>query len=156
MASKTFAYRYFVKAPAEAIYTHLMEPSSYVGLSPLVTEVRDVQYGTDGHGLNLVRYLSVEQFHFLGFIHYDNLIRVTTTFTQPGQQMISDVDSPAWVKVRFVFDLQPEGAGTWVSETITARTPPLMLGFVVGEATRVQRAREQILKSRLETPQAPT
>jgi hypothetical protein len=55
-----------------------------------------------------------------------------------------------WVKVRFVFDLQPEGSGTWIHETVTARMPGLLHGFVIQEAKSVQQARAQILKQRLE------
>lgn len=150
MSSETFEYRYFVNAPVETIYAHLADASSYVGLSPLVIAVSDVQQSSDEQGRALVRYVSVEQFHFLGVLRYDNRIRVTTTLTEPQQQIVSDVDSPFGVKVRFVFDFESEGGGTWVRETITADMPRLLRGFVVSEAKRVQRARAQILRERLE------
>ena len=150
MAAETFAQRYFIAAPAERIYDHLAQPENYVGLSPLVVAVRDVQTSRDPQGREVQRYLSVERFHFLGFIRYDNLIRVTTTLTQPPAQLISDVDSPMWVRVRFVFDLQPDAEGTWIDETVTAQALLPLLGFVVAEAKRVQVARVQILKTRME------
>lgn len=150
MAAETFENRYFVSAPADRIYAHLADPASYVGLSPLVTAVDDIEHSTDAQGRAVVRYLSVETFKFLGFIRYDNRIRVTTTLTQPGVQLVSDVDSPMWVKVRFVFDLQPGDGGTWIQETVTARMPGLLRGFVIGEAKSVQQARARILNERLE------
>ena len=148
MATDRFEYRYFINAPAEQVYAHLADPASYVGLSPLVIAVEDVEHSTDEQGRAVVRYLSTERFNFLGFIRYDNRIRVTTTLTQ--QQIVSDVDSPFWVRVNFVFDLQPEGGGTWIQETISAQMPGLLQGFVIREAKSVQLARAQILKQRLE------
>ncbi len=150
MASETFEYRYFVNAPADQVYAHLAEPASYVGLSPLVTAVHDIEHSTDADGHAVVRYVSVEKFRFLGILHYDNHIHVTTTLTQQAQQLVSDVDSPMWVRVRFVFDLEGEGGGTWVHETVSARMPGLLRDFVVNEAKSVQQARARILKERLE------
>lgn len=150
MAVETFEYRYFVNAPVGQIYAHLADPASYVGLSPLVVAVDDVQHSTDGQGHAVVRYLSIERFNFLGFIRYDNRIRVSTTLTQPQKQLVSHVDSPLWVKMKFVFDLQPEDSGTWVQETISAQMPGVLHGFVIQEAKSVQKARAQILKQRLE------
>lgn len=149
MAAETFEYRYFVATPPERVYAHLADPASYVGLSPLVIAVDDVRYSTDAQGCAVVSYLSVERFTFLGFIRYDNRIRVTTTLTQPDRQLVSDVDSPLSVKVRFVFDLQPGDSGTWLHETVTARMPGLLRGFVTQEAKSVQQARSRILNQRL-------
>lgn len=149
MASETFEYRYFVDAPVKAVYAHLADPASYVGLSPLVVEVSDAAHSVDAKGRAVVRYESVERFMFLGLIRYDNRIKVTMTLTQPERQIVSDVDSPMRVKVRFVFDLQPEGAGTQIHETVTAQMPSPLRGFVISEAKRVQQARAQILRTRL-------
>ncbi len=150
MAVATFAQRFFIAAPAERIYDHLAEPQNYVGLSPLVVEVRDLQTSRDPQGYEVQRYVSVERFNFLGFIRYDNLIRVTTTLTQPPAQLISEVDSPGWVHMQFIFDLQPDAEGTWIEETVTARMPLPLRGFVVSEATRVQQALARILTTRME------
>ena len=150
MASETFEYRYFVNAPASRIYEHLTQPENYVGLSPLIIAVSDVQRGTDDAGRAFVRYRSVERFHFLGFIRYDNILRVRMTFTQPDRQIVSDVDSPFSVKVRFTFDFEPGNGGTWIHETISAQMPGIVKGFVISEAKRVQLERERILRSRLE------
>ncbi len=150
MAVETFAQRFFIATPIERIYDHLAEPQNYVGLSPLVVAVRDVQTSRDARGREVQHYLSVERFHFLGFIRYDNLIRVTTTLTEPPAQLISEVDSPGWVHMQFVFDLQPDSEGTWIEETITARAPLLLRGYVVAEARRVQEALARILKTRME------
>ncbi|HEX2621020.1 MAG TPA: hypothetical protein VHL11_12755 [Phototrophicaceae bacterium] len=154
MAVATWQYRYFIAAPAAQIYAHLVEPTSYIGLSPLVISVADITTGTDGDGRDFCRYVSVERFHFLKWITYDNPIRVTTTFTQPDREMISEVDSRPGVHVQFIFQFDPDStgttAGTWVKETITATTPSVLLNFTVSQAKAVQQARSGILKTRLE------
>ena len=149
MGLATFEYGYFVRAPVEQVYAHLADPASYVGLSPLVISVRDVERSVD-NGLIVFRYRSIEQFHFFGVLRYDNRIRVTMTLTRPNAQIVSDVDSPLRVKVRFVFDLRAQDGGTWMQETVTAQSPGIVQGYVVSEAKRVQQERERILKARLE------
>ncbi len=150
MAVETFAYRYLIAASAAQIYDHLAQPANYVGLSPLIIAVRNLRISADQQGRELQEYDSVERFSVLGLIHYDNLIHVTTTLTQPQAQLISEVESPAWVHVRFVFNLQPDGGKTWVQETVTARMLRPLQPFVVGEAKRVQQERARILTTRME------
>ena len=70
--------------------------------------------------------------------------------TQIDSQMVSDVDSPFWVKVRFVYDLQPENGGTWIHETVSAQMPRIVRDFVVSQAQSVQQARARILTTRME------
>ena len=43
MAHATFEYRYFIHTSAGQIYAHLAEPTNYIGLSPLVIAVRDIE-----------------------------------------------------------------------------------------------------------------
>jgi ligand-binding SRPBCC domain-containing protein len=145
MATTTWTYRYHINAPVNQIYRHLSDPQSYIGLSPLVVRVYDVVKESSG-----IHYTSVERFTLLGIMPYDNHIRVHTRFTQPNQEMVSDVVSPFAVKVRFVFHFEAEADGTGLTETVTAQMPALLQGFVVGQAKSVQQARAQILKSRLE------
>lgn len=150
MAQGTFQYHYFINAPAAHIYEHLAQPENYVGLSPLIVAVSDLAQSTDADGHTVVRYRSIERFNFLGFIRYDNKLSVTMTLAQFNRQIISDVDSPFWVKVRFTFDLQPGDGGTWIEETIRAHAPLIVKGFVLREAKRVQLERARILKERME------
>ena len=150
MASATFDYRYFINAPAAHIYAHLADPQNYVGLSPLIVAVSEVETSTNRDGHAVIRYRSIERFHFLGVIPYDNKLKVTMTLSQFNRQIISDVDSPFWTQVRFTFVLEPGDGGTWVTETISARMPLLVKGFVVGEAKRVQLERAHNLRQRME------
>lgn len=150
MAAQTFQHQYFINAPVDQIYAHLKQPESYIGLSPLIVSVTDVQQGHDEQGRETCSYVSVERFRFLGLIRYDNHIRVLTTFTQPERQIISDVDSPFNVQVEFTFDFLPQDKGTLVAETVKAAAPSFLMNFVVSQAKAVQLARARILKARME------
>ncbi len=154
MADATFNYRYFIQAEPASIYAHLADPSNYIGLSPLLTHISDVQRGLNSQGRETIRYVSNERFRFAGILTYNNPLRVTLTLTQPNVQLVSEVISTFWVNVRFVFDLQPEDGGTWITETVNAHMPWFERGFVVSEAKRVQQERARILTERMETASA--
>ena len=65
-------HAFTVAAPPDAVYAHLADPANYVGLSPLVVDVRDVSRD-DG----VTRYRAVERFPVFGNLSYDNVIAVT-------------------------------------------------------------------------------
>jgi hypothetical protein len=150
MARETFQYCYFIQTPVATVYSYLSVPANYIGLSPLVTEVSDVEQSQDAEGHVILRYEAVETFHFLGFIRYPNRIKVTIVLNQPNQQMINLVESRSIVHIRFVFDFEARDGGTWLTETVTADAPALLKGFVVSQAKTVQQARAQTLKQRVE------
>ena len=150
MASATFEYRYFVNVPASKLYDYLSEPQNYVGLSPLVTEVSTGESSSNSEGQPVIRYEAVETFNFLGFMHYPNRIKVAIILARRDEQMINMVEAALNVRLKFVFDFEPEGSGTWVHESVTAHMPLLLKGFVVAQAKAVQQARGEILKERME------
>lgn len=147
----TFQCSYFIRAAAAAIYAHLAEPTNYIGLSPLLISLTDVQWGTNLQGQQFVGYKSVELFRFFGLFSYQNPLDVVMTLTIPEQQIVSDVQSTMNIRVNFTFDLQPERGGTTIHETITVRSPALLKRFVVGQAKTVQQNRIRVLTSRMET-----
>lgn len=138
-----FSHSYAVAAPPAAVYAHLMDPHNYIGLSPLIVAVRDVEPVDGGF-----RYVSVERFRF-GPLKWDNPIRVTTTGT-PDRQVVSDVRSPGWVTLHSTVDLTADGEGTAVAEAIVLRTPWLLRSFALGQARTVQKARAAELTRRLQ------
>jgi hypothetical protein len=144
MTTDRFSHRVHIAAPAAKIYAYLLDPNSYVGLSPLVVAVRDVRPAGAG-----TAYVAVERFT-LGPFHWDNLIRVTTTGTVPDARVVSKVISPAAVRLTSTVDLTPEGDGTAVTETIEVRSPWPLRRFVLGQATAVQRARLAELARRMQ------
>ncbi len=144
MSTDRFSHRVHVAAPAARIYAYLLDPNSYVGLSPLVVAVRDIRPAGAG-----TAYVAVERFTF-GPFHWDNLIRVTTTGTVPDVQLVSNVISPAAVRLTSTVDLAPEGDGTTVTETIEVRSPWPLRRFVLGQAISVQRSRLTELTRRMQ------
>jgi hypothetical protein len=134
---------FVVAGPAPRVYDHLADPRNYVGLSPLVAEVRDVRRDGDA-----VSYVAVERFS-LGPVKHDNLIAVTMTFPEPGRRLVSDVVSPGRVRLVATVDLRPAGETTGVTEHVRVTFPALLRPFVLGQARKVQRARSAELTRRM-------
>lgn len=144
MSMDEFSHTFPVAAPAARIHAHLSDPQSYVGLSPLLVAVRDVR--REGAS---VSYVAVERFRF-GPLRWDNPIRVSMTFPEPGRRIVSDVRSPGRVRLVATVDLAPDGAGTRVTESVTVTFPRLLRRFVIGQARSVQLARARELTRRME------
>ncbi|MEU1204801.1 SRPBCC family protein [Nocardia sp. NPDC005825] len=140
MPEKIIRNTFTVPASPEAVYDHLIRPENYIGLSPLVVAVEDVQEGS---------YLAVERFRFLGLKH-DNRIRVALLGT-PGKAVWGEVDSPGGVRMGYRFDLTPTDEGTRVDDELRLRTPFGLMAFASGQARKVQLARAGILADRLAT-----
>ncbi|MEC3953346.1 SRPBCC family protein [Nocardia sp. CDC153] len=139
MPEKILRNTFTVTAPAPAVYEHLIRPESYIGLSPLVVAVHDVQADS---------YVAVERFRFLT-LEYDNHIRVSLLGT-PGKAVWGEVNSPGGVRMAYRFDLTDTPDGTRVDDELHLRTPFGLLGFASGQARKVQLARATILAERLD------
>jgi hypothetical protein len=137
-------HSFTVEAAPAAVSAHLAEPANYVGLSPLVVEVRDVSR-EDG----AARYTAVERFRFLGFLRHDNPI-VVTLHLSGTEAVYGDVVSPGGVRIGYRFDLEPDGDGTRVTDILQLHAPFGLLRFAASRARAVQLARSGILTGRLE------
>jgi carbon monoxide dehydrogenase subunit G len=136
--STDLIHTYVVPAHPAKVFAHLAEPASYVGLSPLVVEVYDV----DDTG-----YTAVERFR-LGPLRYDNHIRVKLT---AGDNIVSsDVHSPGGVRMAHRFELSDHAEGCEIVERTRLTAPFGLVRFAASQALRVQHARRAILTSRLE------
>jgi hypothetical protein len=144
----SLSHRFVVGAPAEEIYAHLIDPHSYVGLSPLVVAVRDVRATRDSRDRDVVTYVAVERFR-AGPLWWDNHLRVTMTATRPGRQLVSEVVSPGRVRLTATVDLDSRAAETHVTETIDIRSPGPLRRFVIGKARAVQLHRAAELTRRM-------
>ncbi|PZG00648.1 hypothetical protein C1I93_02005 [Micromonospora endophytica] len=138
-----------VAAPPDVVYRHLSDPHSYIGLSPLIVAVRDVRPGHDTQGRESVDYLAVERFRLVGPLRWDNRIRVRMVATRPGEQLVSDVRSPGWVRLRAVVDLTAVPDGTRVREQISAFAPAPLRRFVASQARQVAAYRATELTRRM-------
>ncbi|NMO51846.1 SRPBCC family protein [Actinoplanes sp. TBRC 11911] len=142
MPTDRFSHSFVVDALPSRVYAHLIEPQSYVGLSPLVVTVREVEQVADA-----VRYVAVERFGF-GPFRWDNNIRVEMRGT-PDVRVVSDVSSPGRVRLVATVDLRPARHGTQVTEIIELTAPILLRGFANGQARKVQQERAAELTRRM-------
>jgi len=135
-----------VQAAPHVVFAHLRDPRSYVGLSPLVVEVRDIREGPDA-----VHYVAVERFRFAG-LRYDNLIRVELRADDADAARLwvgGDVDSPGNVQLRYGYTIAPDGDGSRVVDRIEVTAPFGLRRFAFARASEVQRERGRILAERL-------
>ena len=140
-----------IAAPPEAVFAHLSDPASYVGLSPLVIAVHDVRTDADG----VTRYRAVERFglpagwHLPAGLHYDNVIAVTLTASLGDRTISGDVVSPGWVRMAYRYVIEPVDGGTRLTDELRLRAPVGLRTFASRRAREVQLARAEILATRL-------
>ncbi|MBE3010472.1 SRPBCC family protein [Microbispora sp. NEAU-D428] len=146
MPARVLTNTFHVDAAPEEVFEHLTTPESYIGLSPLVVAVRDVDRSEPG----VVRYTSIERFRFLG-LKYDNPIAVTLLTERLAEKLSvrGQVRSPGGVRMGYRFDLSPEAGGTRMDDRLDLSAPWLVMGFAAGQARKVQLARARILAERL-------
>lgn len=151
MPSAELKHMFRIAAPPGEVFAHLAEPSHYIGLSPLVVDVRDVR--RDG---GTVHYTAVERFRFLGVLRHDNIIDVTLVPVPDGlprsAEISGEVRSPGRVRMSYRFVIDPDEDGSIVTDTLCLRTPPGLLRFAASRAGAVQQARARVLAARLERP----
>ncbi|MER5623914.1 SRPBCC family protein [Streptosporangium sp. NPDC002544] len=143
MPKVTLRNTFHVRNTPEALRAHLSQPQSYIGLSPMVVAVKDIEQGEAE-----TRYTSVERFKFLGVVKYDNMIKVTLRNTP--RTVEGEVDSPGGVRLEYRFTLSEKDGGTEVEDILVvhAWVRP-MLGYAAKKAREVQLARAGILAARL-------
>ncbi|MEW9531714.1 SRPBCC family protein [Microbispora sp. NPDC049125] len=143
MPTRVLAHTFAIDAAPETVFAHLTTPESYVGLSPLVVAVKDVDTPEPG----VIRYTAVERFRFLGLITHDNPIRVTLHAS--ALSVRGEVRSPGGVRMSYRFDMAPDGAGTRVDDRLELSAPWFLIAYAAGQARKVQLARARILAERL-------
>ncbi|MFI6325310.1 SRPBCC family protein [Nonomuraea sp. NPDC050556] len=122
-----------------AVFEHLTTPANYVGLSPLVVEVRDVDTSAAG----MIRYTAVERFP-LGITN-----PIDVELFVEGLSVFGQVRSPGNVRLAYRFDLRASGSGTQVEDRLELTAPWYLVRFASGQARKVQLARARILEERL-------
>ncbi|WP_207206967.1 hypothetical protein [Agromyces binzhouensis] len=112
MPRRIIRHEFDLAVEPDLIADHLVEPRNYLGLSPLIVEVRDIA-DVDG----MTQYTAVERFPLPFGRHLDNHIRVTLRredVEPAGLTVGGDVRSPGWVRMRYRFDITASGAGSHV------------------------------------------
>ncbi|WP_438353367.1 hypothetical protein [Microbacterium sp. CJ88] len=145
MPTRTLRNEFALPVPARAVFDHVREPASYVGLSPLVIAVTDVERRVDGFA-----YRAVERVPIIGRWHYDNPLRVTLLASGAGPFVVhGDVVSTGGITVEYRYDIADDGDGCRVVDLVTLRTPFGLAGFAARKAREVQLWRPATLAGRL-------
>ncbi|GAA5004128.1 SRPBCC family protein [Kitasatospora paranensis] len=149
MPSTELVHSHDIAATPAAVLAHLAEPQNYIGLSPLLVDVRDVR--CEG---GVTHYVAVERFRFLGLVRHDNVIRVslrTEDARLPDEATVSgEVVSPGGVRMDYCFAITARGAGgSRVVDRLRLHAPFGLLRFAAGKAGTVQAERGRVLAGRL-------
>ncbi|MGW3038520.1 SRPBCC family protein [Kitasatospora sp. NPDC001159] len=149
MPSTELSRSYDIAATPAAVLSHLAEPENYIGLSPLLVDVRDVR--CEG---GVTHYAAVERFRFLGLVSHDNIIQVTLRTESarlPGEATVSgEVVSPGGVRMDYRFAVTArDGGGSVVVDTLRLHAPFGLLRYAAGKAGAVQAERGRVLARRL-------
>ena len=150
MPIDTFEHRFDVDAPPDTIYRHLSDPNSYVGLSPLVVEVRDIKLGQDDDGRNIIEYVAVERVT-AGRLHWTYRVDVLLTLTTPGFVLTNYRASPGGVRTEATVTLESALSGTHVYETLEVRSPAVLRRFATDQTRSIQLKRAEELARRFAT-----
>ncbi|MDH6109056.1 hypothetical protein P3T36_006021 [Kitasatospora sp. MAP12-15] len=149
MPSTELSHSYDIAATPAAVLAHLAAPENYIGLSPLLVDVRDVR--CEG---GVTHYVAVERFRFLGLVRHDNVIQVslrTEDARLPDEATVSgEVISPGGVRMdyRFAVTARDDG-GSLVVDRLRLYTPFGLLHYAAGKAGAVQAERGRVLARRL-------
>ncbi|MEV7625807.1 SRPBCC family protein [Actinoplanes sp. NPDC089786] len=141
MPTDHFSTTTSLATPPADVHAFLSDPHSYVGLAPLVVEVRDIRVTGAS-----TRYVAAERFRF-GPFHWDNAIDVTMTFPTP-LEVVSSVRSPGWVRLTSTVTLTPTEAGCTLVESVELHTPWFLRSYALRKAREAQAGRITGLQSR--------
>jgi len=145
-----FAKDIWICAPPTAVFAQLSDPRNFVGLQPLLVELRETGRGRDALGRLTRDFESVEQLRLAGFIPFRNRIQGVVTLASDGEVIEVEVRSRPRLLLRSCYRLVPEAGGTRVSEAVAIDCPGLLAGTVRRQAERAHDRLLAALKERLE------
>lgn len=147
MPTRILRNEFALPVPAEAVFEHVRLPESYVGLSPLVAAVTDIEQIDGGF-----RYRAVQRVPIVGAWTVDNPLGVTLLGERTSDGAFAvhgEVESTGGVHVGYRYDIQADGEGCRVLDVMTLRTPFGLARFAATRARSVQLGRPAVLVGRL-------
>ena len=145
MAIHRFERDVVIAASLARVFGELSEPARFLGLQPLLTEVREVAAAPGVRAFE-----AIERVALLGPIAVKNHLRVELT-PRPAEQRIGFATrAPLGIRIEGGFTLEMDGTATRVTESVALHCPFWLSRFVVREAIRAQEALLANLKRRLE------
>jgi hypothetical protein len=134
-----------IAAPLERVFAELSEPARFLGLQPLLTEIREIDAAPGARAFE-----AVERVPLFGSFAVRNRLVVELVPMQSQQRVDFATRAPLGIRLAGTFALQAEGAATRVRESVELRCPFGLRRFVRREAIRAQQALLANLKRRLE------
>lgn len=157
MPVRTLRNKFSLPVAARAVFDHVRDPASYVGLSPLVIAVTDIEPLDGGF-----RYRAVERVPIVGRWTFDNPLRVTLLGEVQGDAdgpflVHGEVESTGAIHVDYRYEISRDADGRdadgcRVVDVVTLRTPFGLAAFSASRARDVQLGRPRVLRERLATP----
>ncbi|MFT3798590.1 SRPBCC family protein [Microbacterium sp.] len=146
MPTRTLLGEFALAASAHTVFDHVRDPQSYVGLSPLVVSVGDIEEIADGY-----RYRAVERVPIVAGWTVDNPLVVTLFARHEADAYVvhGEVVSPGGIRVWYRYDITADGEGCRVRDEVVLRTPWGLGRFAAARARAVQLARPSVLAQRL-------
>ncbi|MBS1104751.1 MAG: hypothetical protein H6Q91_253 [Deltaproteobacteria bacterium] len=147
MATCRFEREIAIAAPRDRVFAELSEPARFLGLQPLLTEVREVPAAAGVRAFE-----AVERVPLLGRIAVRNHLRVELTPLPEQDRIAFTTRAPLGIELVGAFGIHAEEAATRVRESVRIHCPLVLRRFVEREAIRAQQALLANLKRRLEAP----
>lgn len=127
------------------VWAELSEPARFLGLQPLLVEVREVDASPGARAFD-----AVERVRALG-ISLRSRLRVELRPERDGARVAFATRAPLGIRLSGAFALEAlTPARTAVRESVALRCAPPLRGFVLAQAIRAQEALLANLKRRLE------
>lgn len=145
MHRAAFAREITIDAPLTRVFAELGTPARFLGLQPLLTDVREVASGPDTRAFE-----AAERVRILGPIAVRNRLRVELRLDPAHARIGFATRAPLGVRLDGDFALTAADAGTRVVESVTVACPRWIAGFVLRQAIGAQEALLANLKRRLE------
>lgn len=146
MSRAAFEKEVTIRAPLTRVFAELGTPARFLGLQPLLTEVREVEAAAGTRAFE-----ASERVRIVGPIAITNRLRVELRLDPEHARIAFAARAPLGVRLDGDFALTAAcGAGTRVVESVTVACPRWIAGFVLPQAIRAQEALLANLKRRLE------
>ena len=147
MASSRFERDVAIAAPLGRVFAELSEPARFLGLQPLLTEIREIEAPPGARAFE-----AIERVALIGSLAARNRL-VVELVPMPAQQLVTFATrAPLGIRLSGAFSLHDEGAATRVRESVLLRCPLVLRRLVLREAIHAQEALLANLKERLEAP----
>jgi len=139
-----------IRRPVSVVYSHLADPTNFIGLQPLLTSISSVQE-TSVNNKRGYQYETVETFRIGSIPVLNNRIHVQTVLTEPDQQIDTVVQSNPNIRLDVRYQFTALGDDTHLIEQMLISVPAWVSNYVVRTARQVQEQTLANLKHRLET-----